>query len=50
MIDKSHCSLYEAMIIRQKFLIVNLLNLSSVCIRRLLVLEGSWYIMALRVQ
>ena len=40
--------LYEAMTIRQKFLIVNLLNLSSVYIRRLLVLEGSWYI-ALRV-
>ena len=48
MIDKSHCSLYEAMLIRQKSLIVNLLNLSSVCIRRLLVLERSWYI-ALRV-
>ena len=44
MIDKSHCILYEAMTIRQKSLIVNLLNLSSVYIRRLLVLEGSWYI------
>ena len=47
-INKSHCILYEAMIIRQKSLIVNLLNLSSICVRRLLVLEGSWYI-ALRV-
>ena len=36
------------MTIRQKSLIVNLLNLSSICVRRLLVLEGSWYI-ALRV-
>ena len=44
MIDKSHCILYEAMTIRQKSLIVNLLNLSSICVRRLLVLEGSWYI------
>ena len=43
-INKSHCSLYEAMIIRQKSLIVNLLNLSSICVQRLLVLEGSWYI------
>ena len=54
MIDKSHCILYEAMTIRQKSLIanflnlLNLLNLSSVYIRKLLVLEGSWYI-ALRV-
>ena len=41
---KSHCSLYEAMTIRQKSLVVNLLNLSDIYIRRLLVLERSWYI------
>ena len=35
-IDKSHCSLYEAMIIQQKSLIVNLLNLSNIYVRRLL--------------